>query len=187
MRFTRKTKLGALACGLGVSMLLGVGSGAGASNDGCDVIWGSLPETATADTGPAPTLTGLRAGRHTCFDRMVVEFEGEISGYDVSYVDEVLAQGSGHLISLDGGADLQVITWAPAYDDSGSSTYNPADPTNAVNVSGYQTLRQVHFGNSFEGQSLIGFGVRARLPFRTFVLDGPGDGSRLVVDIAHSW
>lgn len=30
-------------------------------------------------------------------------------------------------------------------------------------------------------------GVRARLPFRVFVLDGPGSGSRLVVDVAHRW
>jgi hypothetical protein len=32
-----------------------------------------------------------------------------------------------------------------------------------------------------------GLGVRARLPFRAFVLAGPADGSRLVVDVAHRW
>ncbi len=187
MRFTRKTKLGALACGLGVSMLLGVGTGAGASGDDCDIDWGSLPETASADSGPLPTLTGLRAGEHTCFDRVVVDFDGEVSGYEVSYTDAMLSQGSGDVIGLDGGADLQVITWGPAYDDHGSSTYDVPDPTHAVDVDDYRTLRQIHFDNSFEGQSQIGVGVRARLPFRTFVLDGPGAGSRLVIDIAHSW
>jgi hypothetical protein len=25
------------------------------------------------------------------------------------------------------------------------------------------------------------------LPYRAFTLDGPGDGSRLVVDVAHLW
>ena len=30
-------------------------------------------------------------------------------------------------------------------------------------------------------------GVRARLPFRAFVLPGPGTGSRLVVDVGHQW
>ena len=39
---------------------------------------------------------------------------------------------------------------------------------------------------SFEGQTTIGLGVRARLPFRVFVLAGPGSGSRLVVDVAHA-
>ena len=37
------------------------------------------------------------------------------------------------------------------------------------------------------GQTTLGLGVRARLPFRAFVLAGPGDGSRLVVDVAHLW
>jgi hypothetical protein len=56
-----------------------------------------------------------------------------------------------------------------------------------VNVAGYSTFRQVAFTGSFEGQTLIGLGVRARLPMRAFVLDGPGDGSRLVIDVAHRW
>ena len=30
-------------------------------------------------------------------------------------------------------------------------------------------------------------GVRARLPFRVFTLTGPDSGSRLVIDIAHTW
>ena len=34
---------------------------------------------------------------------------------------------------------------------------------------------------------LLGLGVRARLPMRAFVLDGPGDGTRLVIDVAHRW
>jgi hypothetical protein len=29
--------------------------------------------------------------------------------------------------------------------------------------------------------------VRARLPFRAFILDGPGEASRLVVDVGHRW
>ncbi len=41
--------------------------------------------------------------------------------------------------------------------------------------------------SSLEGQTTIGVGVRARLPFRTFVLDGPGSNSRVVIDVAHRW
>jgi hypothetical protein len=40
---------------------------------------------------------------------------------------------------------------------------------------------------SFEGYTSLGLGVRARLPFQVFTLDGPGSGSRLVVDVAHFW
>ena len=43
------------------------------------------------------------------------------------------------------------------------------------------------FAGSFEGYTSIGLGVRARLPFRVFMLDGPGTSSRLVVDVAHRW
>ena len=43
---------------------------------------------------------------------------------------------------------------------------------------------------SFEGQSTLGIGTRARLPFRVFMLlDDPDAGlaTRLVVDVAHRW
>jgi len=36
-------------------------------------------------------------------------------------------------------------------------------------------------------QTTIGLGARARLPFRVFTLSGPGQGSRLVIDVAHRW
>ena len=55
-----------------------------------------------------------------------------------------------------------------------------------TNVSGYQTFRQVAWAGSFEGYTTLGLGVRARLPFKVFTLDGPGSGSRLVVDVAHT-
>ena len=48
-------------------------------------------------------------------------------------------------------------------------------------------IRQVAWAGSFEGQTTIGLGVRARLPMRAFVLNGPGDGLRVVVDVAHRW
>jgi len=88
---------------------------------------------------------------------------------------------------LRGRAFLQITVTGPAYDDGGNSTYNPADRNELTNVGGYQTFRQVAWAGSFEGYSTIGLGVRGRLPFRVFTLDGPGAGSRLVVDVAHYW
>ena len=54
-------------------------------------------------------------------------------------------------------------------------------------MAGYSTFRQVAWAGSFEGQTTVGLGVRARLPFRVFALTGPGTGSRLVIDVAHRW
>jgi hypothetical protein len=83
------------------------------------------------------------------------------------------------------------VVGAPAYDiETGDPTYRPADPSEAVNVSGFRTFRQVAFAGSFEGQSTIGLGVRARLPFRVFTLaalPGSEQGPRLVIDVAHRW
>jgi hypothetical protein len=45
----------------------------------------------------------------------------------------------------------------------------------------------ITWAGSFEGYTTIGLGVRARLPFRVLVLDGPVAGSRIVVDVAHQW
>ena len=59
-----------------------------------------------------------------------------------------------------------------------------------MDVSGYRTFRQVAWGGSFEGQTTLGLGVHARLPFRVTVLAGaPGcpKGARVVVDVAHAW
>src|SRR5690606_11763889 len=104
------------------------------------------------------------------------------------YVDQVYAEASGARVPLRGGAKLAVVAHSPTYNPvTGRSTYSPANPRELRNVSGYSTFRQIAFGGSFEGQTTIGLGVRARLPFRVFVLDGPGSGSRLVIDVAHRW
>ncbi len=66
-------------------------------------------------------------------------------------------------------------------------TYAPHDRLHAVDVTGFRTFRQVAFLGTFEGQTEIVLGVRARLPFRVFFLSGPGAGSRVVIDVAHRW
>lgn len=140
----------------------------------CAVAWGSLAKTA------APMATGrvaaVRAGHQTCFDRLVVDMTGAAPGYDVRYVSTVYADGSGAPVPVAGGARLAVVVRKGA-------TSIPAMPS----VAGYPTFRQVRWAGSFEGQTTLALGVRARLPFRVFTLAGPGTGSRLVVDVAHAW
>jgi hypothetical protein len=136
------------------------------------------------------TITNVRSGRHTCYDRLVVDVAGIPAskiGYHVRYVDTVYAPGSGKAVPLSGGARLQVDVTVPTYNSSGKATYAPRDRTKVVDVTGYDTLRQVAMAGSFEGRTTLGVGVRARLPMRVMVLDGPGTGSRLIIDVAHRW
>lgn len=158
---------------------------ASATTSYCGLVWGSLVKTDPAmSTAP---VTNVRTGQHYCFDRMVVDLNGPVAGYTVQYVPTVVQDGSGLAIPLRGSAFLQVTVNAPAYDSNGNVTYSPAAKAELSDVSGYQTFRQVAYAGSFEGYTSFGLGVRARLPFRVFTLDGPGSGSRLVVDVAHFW
>ncbi len=153
----------------------------------CAVAWGSLPDLDSRAT--ASTIVDVRAGRHTCFDRVVIELRGTgRPGFDVRYVSQVHEDGSGRLVPLRGAAKLQVVAFAPAYDVFGRPTYRPADRAELVPVAGYTTLRQVASAGSFEGQTTFGLGLRARLPFRTTVLPATATtGTRLVIDVAHRW
>lgn len=151
----------------------------------CPSGWGSLPE-ANSRTVQSP-VTGVRTGRHECFDRLVIDLNGRAAGYDVRYVDTVRQDGSGYAVALRGDARLQVVVRAPSYSLTGKPTYAPANRSELSTVTGYATFRQVAFAGSFEGQTTLGLGVRARLPFRVFTLAGPGSNSRLVVDVAHHW
>jgi len=152
----------------------------------CGIRWGSLSKEA-AQTVTA-SLVNVRAGRHACFDRLVLDFTGPMNGYTVRYVPVVGMDGSGEVVPLRGGAKLMVVANGPAYDpETGLATFDPFNPRELVAVYGWRTFRQIAWAGSFEGQTTLGVGVRARLPFRVFVLAGPADGSRLVVDVAHRW
>ncbi|BCW34877.1 hypothetical protein StoSoilA2_09330 [Arthrobacter sp. StoSoilA2] len=168
------------AAGLGL-----VAPGPASASPYCGIMWGSL---AKADPDmSAANVTNVRTGQQTCYDRLVVDMTGKVAGYSVQYVPVVVQDATGYPIPVLGDADLQIMVTAPSYDQNGQLTYAPAAKAELSNVSGYQTFRQVVYAGSFEGTTSIGLGVRARLPFRVFTLDGPDGGSRLVVDVAHRW
>ncbi|KUM36891.1 AMIN-like domain-containing (lipo)protein [Arthrobacter sp. EPSL27] len=173
-----------------VAILLAAGSalvapGPASAAPYCGLVWGSLVKADPAMS--QAQVTNVRTGQHYCFDRLVLDLNGPAAGYTVRYVPQVVQDGSGLPIALRGQAFLQVTANAPAYDENGNATYNPANPDELTDVTGYQTFRQVAWAGSFEGYSSLGLGVRARLPFRVFTLEGPGAGSRLVIDVAHFW
>ncbi|MGW0316431.1 AMIN-like domain-containing (lipo)protein [Streptomyces flavidovirens] len=152
----------------------------------CPTGWGSPAKTRSAAT--TESVTNIRTGGHACFDRMVVDVPGAGTsglGYSVRYVSRLHQDGSGNYIPVSGGAVLEVRVMAPAY---APATGKPTYPVRAgqrlkgVDLSGYRTFRDARFAGSFEGETQIGLGVRARLPFRVSVAT-----DRVVIDVAHNW
>lgn len=166
---------------LGASLVL-VATPAQAAAPYCGIRWGSTPEHASR-VGSAGTLVDVRAGRHGCFDRLVLDVEGDAGDYFVRYVDQVRRDGSGQVVPLRGGARLEVVLQGDVI--ATDAWFLPNGEL--LDTRGYRTFRQLAWAGSFEGQSTLGLGVRARQPFRVLVLDGPGTGSRVVVDVAHRW
>jgi hypothetical protein len=155
---------------------------ASAATPYCGITWGSLTKSDPDTFAPGPLL-GVRVGRHACFDRLVIDLRGPEPGYTVQYVPQVGGDGEAPPLSLRGGAFLEVTVNAANVLEGPGWRYDQEIAT----VSGFSTFREVASAGGFEHHHFIGLGVRARLPFRVFTLPGPGDGSRLVIDVAHRW
>ena len=144
----------------------------------CGITWGSGAKATSPTQLWTGAVTGVRAGRHACYDRLVIDLargRGTL-GYDVRYVGAVTAPGSGLPVPVSGGAKIQVTVDAPSVLGRTTTTF-----------SGWTTFRQLRGVGSFEGYTDYGLGVRARLPMRAFVLTDADGGRRLVVDVAHRW
>ncbi len=154
----------------------------------CGIWWGSLAKTAGATD--ADWLMEGRVGRHRCYDRLVFELAGPEAGVKARYVHRVhVAPGARQ---PRGGARLQVripatLPPASATDGTVQSSLRPFGHRSMFDVGGFRTFRDVTWGRIDARGTTIGVGVRARLPFRVFVLDGPGNRSRVVLDVAHRW
>jgi hypothetical protein len=123
-------------------------------------------------------LTGLRAGRHPGFDRLVFQLDGPIpSYYSVRYVPVVRLDGSGAPLRLRGSAYLEVVVRAPTHDEH----YRPVLRPTRLRPD-FPALREVNAPGSFEGQTTAGIGVTRQVGFRVFELTSP---TRIVVDLAH--
>lgn len=144
------------------------------------VDWGSGPKAVQQTT--IAQLTNIRAGQQECYDRLVFDVSGVNDGYLVQYVPVVTHEGSGEPVPVRGDGKLQIMIGSSAYDLDGNPTYTYSNRNELVNVTAFQTFRQVAWAGSFEGQTTVGLGVRARLPFRVLTLPG-----RVVVDVAHVW
>src|SRR3712207_6533647 len=72
-----------IATALGVVLLAPAGPAAAAY---CGITWGSLAKSGTHDAD-TDTLRNVRAGRHTCYDRLVIDLADArgFTAYDVRY------------------------------------------------------------------------------------------------------
>jgi len=139
--------------------------------------WGSLPKVSGPDR-PDEAITGVRVGSHPCFARLVVQTDGTVApGFDVRYVPQIIEDGSGRVLSVPGAAKLQVIIHAQGHNAAGNRTF-------VLPRVGGATFKGLVLAGDFEGQTTLGLGVRARLPFRVFQLTGP---PRVVIDVARHW
>jgi hypothetical protein len=148
----------------------------------------------SADPMSTDALYLVRAGRHDCYDRVVLDVNGSADvGYQVGYVPQVTADGSGKPIPVEGDAALQVVVRAPAQgsDDSGHQPGRILAKTGdylytADQLADWDSLRAVRFAGSFEGQSTLAFGVREKLPFQASTQYDETDHVRhVIIDIAH--
>ena len=126
----------------------------------------------------SPKLVGLRAGRHTTYDRVVFQLDGPIpSYYSVRYVPVVRLDGSGVPLRLRGTASLEVVVRAPTHDQD----YRPVLTPTRLRPD-FPALREVNAPGSFEGQTTAGIGVTEQVGFRVLELTSP---TRIVIDLAH--
>ena len=129
--------------------------------------------------GDLGTIGLVRVGGHTGYDRVVWQFPGAgRPSFQVHYVDQPIADGSGDVVAVPGDAYLEVMI-----SSVGIPAANAPRPGNASAASLVGTViaqaRPVYGGFEAVGQSFVGVRDRER-PFRVAVLTNP---TRLVVDI----
>jgi len=146
----------------------------------CSSHWGTNAKHGGSNGTVRTPLLGVRAGQHGCFDRLVVDLgAGPKPPFSARYVKNIVAQGSGRILKVRGHARIPIVVRGPA------GRHFNANAVNLANVSGFKTFRQVRGAGSFERVTSIGLGVRARLPFRVFLLGSANTAWRLVIDVAH--
>ncbi|MEU6716177.1 hypothetical protein ABZ897_32330 [Nonomuraea sp. NPDC046802] len=168
------------ACGTATQTVLPA-----ATESGRPVRTGSDTPTSTSEVdvekgGGEPALvTGVRFTAHDTYDRVVVDFDGDVPGYNVKWVDELVEDGSGEPIDVHGGAYLQITLFpADAHDERGEPTWKggPIYPANLSN------LADVVRTGDFEGRVGIGLVLHRRAAFQ---VKEQGPPNRLTVDVAH--
>ena len=135
---------------------------------------------------PVPTLLAIRIGAHPGggFDRVALEFDTP-PGYQAGYAPEIVYDGSGNPVGLDGEAFIQLVLHpAQAHDDVGRSTL-ASPPVEPVDVD-YEALQSYVLNGDFEGYVSVALGVSGEDGFRVATLQQPDGNYVVYIDVAHT-
>jgi hypothetical protein len=109
---------------------------------------------------PLPSLAEIHTGDHSNenpgYDRISFYFRGGMPSYNFNYAAEVLTEGRGDRVPLEGNAFLRVqFSNARQHDDAGADTLKTKPNTHI----GYHNLVSYGFGGDFEGYVTYGLGI----------------------------
>ncbi|CAI3802589.1 AMIN-like domain-containing (lipo)protein [Pseudarthrobacter sp. MM222] len=122
---------------------------------------------ASPPAAPLPTLYAIGAGQHASetppYDQLSFRFTGGFPSYDIEFVPELLADGSGLPVPLPGaGAILKVVfRGAQAHTADGTASTVTSAPPPGV---GYKALTSYAPAGDFEGVLSYGLGVGRPMP-----------------------
>lgn len=128
---------------------------------------------------PGP-IEAIRVGRHSCFDRLVVDIRGPLPGWGVKYRDALIADGSGRNVPFRGRKIMEINLNTNAHNiNTGRRTFTlPARPD-------FPEFKDLILAGDFEGQTQIGVGVANVRPFRVFTLPGARGHTLWILDVKH--
>jgi hypothetical protein len=110
-------------------------------------------------------------------------------GFNAAYVtppNGVMTDGKGDQINLKGDADLRITIFAPIeYDYGQVPEFDPWTAYSPAVGSDFQSLQEVRYAGSFEGQTVFGLGVKTKKPFAVEYSHGSAGETLVVVMIAH--
>ncbi|MEY2569488.1 MAG: hypothetical protein QOE35_4017 [Actinomycetota bacterium] len=132
--------------------------------------------------GKQGLLKAVRAAHQDGFDRAVFEFEDQVPGYKVGYVDRpVIEDGSGKTVEVQGDSVLQVrMDPASGADLSGPQLRQTFTGPTRIDSNTPAVTELVRTGD-FEAVLTWVIGVHGKPGFRVNTLSGP---PRLVIEIA---
>jgi hypothetical protein len=139
-------------------------------------------EATPAPGGPTTALLlAVRTAEQGTFDRITFEFQGELPGYSVQYVEPpIIADASGLEVDIDGSGFIQIrMEPAAGHDpDTGDETY-----TGPLELKpDLPSLLEAERTGDFEAVLTWVLGLSEEADFRVTTLEGP---PRLVIDVAH--
>jgi hypothetical protein len=124
-------------------------------------------------------VTRVRFAEHGGFDRVVIDLEGDIPGYTVEWVPELVQDGSGDPIDVKGGAYLQLsMNPANAHSAAGEPTWTGGP----IFQAGLGNVQNVVKTGDFEAVVGVGVVLDHKAAFRVLEQKAP---NRLVIDVAH--